>query len=76
MSEVRTANHDDLLRAAAVDLFKRCVAEVRPGSDYDADIEYLSQALVAFAERWRAVPPLRIDGLEAEYGERFNDGPM
>lgn len=55
MAEVRRANNEDARRELAVEMFKRCVRERGPdgvGGGYDPDIEYLENAIVAFADEW------------------------
>lgn len=52
-AEVRFANREDARREMAVAAFKRHVrADPRIKANYDADIEYMEYALLAFADEW------------------------
>lgn len=53
-SEVRPWNDEDRRRDLAVEMLKRHARAARPDTDYDADIEYLEYAVVAFADEWAA----------------------
>jgi hypothetical protein len=48
--EVRAATDADCRREALVELFKRCVREVGITDNYDADIEYMEDALEQFVD--------------------------
>lgn len=52
MSEVRAYGPEDARRDAAVEMMKRHVRLAKVDCDYDADIEYLGAALLAFADEW------------------------
>jgi hypothetical protein len=51
-SEVRPYDEQDARRDAAVEMFKRHARAARPESNYDADIEWLEYAIIAFADEW------------------------
>lgn len=54
MAEVRLADNEDARRELAVEMFKRHVRAAGITVDYNADIEYMEHALVAFADEWAA----------------------
>lgn len=54
---VRPHDGEDARRELAVEMFKRQVRAVGIGTDYDADIEYMEYALLAFANEWSALTP-------------------
>lgn len=48
----RPYDNEDARRDLAVEMFKRHVRAAGIGTDYDADIEYMEHALLAFADEW------------------------
>lgn len=52
MPEVRFFDSEDARRQEAVEMLKRHVRATRPDANYDADIEYLEYAVIAFADEW------------------------
>jgi hypothetical protein len=55
MPEVRFHDADDIRREAAVEMLKRHVRATLPVRDagmYDADLEYMDRAIIAFADEW------------------------
>lgn len=50
MSEVRHYDSKDARRDALVEAFKHHVHAAKLDADYDADIEYMGEALVAFVD--------------------------
>lgn len=50
--EVRFATDEDYRRELAVKMMKRHLRAAGITTDYDADIEYMEHALVAFADEW------------------------
>ena len=55
---VRRPNHEDARRYEAVEMLKRHVRAQRPDANYEADIEYLDRAILAFADEWVATHPV------------------
>lgn len=52
MAEVRPYGPKDARREAAVEMLKLHVRRAGIDTDYDADIEYIEHALLAFADEW------------------------
>lgn len=50
--DARRPTERDARREAAVELLKTHVRRQRPDTDYDSDLEYLDEAILAFAEEW------------------------
>jgi len=51
-SEVRSYDSKDQMRDVAVAMFKHAAKIARPDTDYDADIDYLEDAVLAVAEEF------------------------
>jgi cytochrome c biogenesis protein ResB len=54
VGEVRFYDNEDARRELAVEMFKRHVRRAGITTNYDADIEYMDRALLAFADEWAA----------------------
>lgn len=54
MPEVHPYDNEDARRDLAVEMMKQQARKARPGVNYDADLEYLDAALLAFADEWAA----------------------
>lgn len=52
MAEVRFADLEDGRRELAVEMMKRHLLAAGISVNYDADLEYMDRALVAFADEW------------------------
>jgi hypothetical protein len=50
MGVIRRYDESDARRDALVEAMKRHVRAARPDTDYDADIEYIEHAIVAFTD--------------------------
>lgn len=51
----RLYDNEDARRDLAVEMFKQHVRAAGIRTDYDADIEYMEHALLAFADEWAAL---------------------
>lgn len=49
---VRPHGAEDARRERAVEMFKRAVRAAELGVDYDADVEFMEHAIIAFADEW------------------------
>jgi hypothetical protein len=55
MREVRPYDNEDARRDLAVELFKQHVRQAGITDNYEADIEYMENAIVAFGDHWASL---------------------
>lgn len=73
-AEVRFHNYEDKRREEAVRRFKFEVRRAGITTDYDMDIEYMDEALLAFADEWRVSGPKSDTDHCAKHGTYVGDG--
>jgi hypothetical protein len=76
MGVIRRYDESDARRDALVEAMKRHVRAARPDTDYDADIEYIEHAIVAFTDEQLRGAVEELEALREAVRAYLNGAPL